>query len=717
MALDRCSELLLPELGVDLRQVLYPPAVGSPPPASTPSARAPALDLQRMFGRQAEESDLHTRRLNQTHLTQPAIFVVEYALAELFQERGLRTHSMIGYSLGEYVAACLSGVLDLEDSLKLVARRAQLIERLPAGAMLAVPLPEEVLVQRLGAQLSLCAVNGSEFCVIGGPPEEVAALEQQLRAEGTVSRRVQSSYAFHTRHMEPIAAELTRLARTFRHRPPTVPYVSNVTGALITAAEATEPEYWAMHLCRPVRFADGLTALYAHGAQVFVELGPGQTLSSLALMHPRPPTAVAPIAVSALRPVYNRQPDIEVLATAIGKLQEVRCLTAAADERSGSADCAAHARLSKGPAVAWRAPETELELALAAIWQLLLRVEQVGLDDDFFQLGGNSLLATRALLRVQKALGVVLPLRLFYESPRLAALAAQIAMLQAAPGPAANEDQGTPPTAVAAPRQRYHVLPDGTEVRHQNEAETRHFYHDIFEQRSYVKHGLRIRDRACVFDVGANIGLFTLFASREARGVRIYSFEPAPPLFAILAANVERHRVDARLFPIGLSNEERVAHFTFYPNSSGMSSFHADLQEERDVLRALIRNQGQQATGAETGDRELLSQYSNELLEVRFATESHPCQLRRLSDVIRENRIERIDLLKIDVQKCEQEVLEGLTADDWPKVEQIAVEVHDIEGRVSSMQQLLRQRGYRVTAEQDPLYAGTNIYNLYAMSY
>lgn len=257
---------------------------------------------------------------------------------------------------------------------------------------------------------------------------------------------------------------------------------------------------------------------------------------------------------------------------------------------------------------------------------------------------------------------------------------------------------------------RWRVLPNGMEVAYQSRAEVAFFYEDIFEKEIYLQHGLTLDDGACVFDVGANIGFFTLFVHRKRRGVRVYAFEPAPPLFEILSLNVARHGVAARLFNCGLSNRPANASFTFYPNSSGMSSFYADREEERENLRAILLNQVRQgAAGVEQ-----LMRHADDLLDERLKAQTFECRLRTLSDVIAEERVERIDLMKIDVQKSELDVLEGVGDDDWPKIRQLVVEVHDTDGRLERARELLAGRGYRVTVVQDEHYESSNIYNLYA---
>ncbi|WP_369183498.1 FkbM family methyltransferase [Streptomyces sp. Y1] len=668
--LDRCVELLEPELGLDLLTVLF---------SAEPAEQKPAegLDLRRMLGRDEREESAQEQRLNRTEVAQPALFAVEYALAKLWASWGVEPEAMIGYSLGEYVAACLAGVLSLEDSLTLVARRAKLIEASPAGRMLAVMLPEEELAGLLGERLSLSAVNGPEFCVVAGPAEDVQQLHDRLRAEGVVTRPVRSTHAFHSAMMRPLVEQVTALAAGLTLNAPTIPYVSNVTGTWITDAQATDPGYWAEHLVSPVRFADGLREL-GDGRQL-LEAGPGQTLSSLAAAVRGGSAGV----VASMRHPLERRDDAEVLRRAQAKL--------AGEERTEAPD----------------AGLSGTERTLTEIWAKLLPVDEIPVDVSFFETGGNSLLATRLLLRVSRAFDVELTLRQVYETPTVAKLAAVIDARRS--GTELAVDAASSETG-SAERPRFQ-LPNGLWVTHQNEAETRHFYEDIFDHRTYAKHGITITDGATVVDVGGNIGLFTLFAHYEAKDVKVYTFEPAPPMFELLSRNVADHGVNATLINAGASDAEGTAEFTFYPRSSGMSSFHPDEAEEKHNLRTIIANQ-REAGAADEIDQ--LGAYAEELMDVRFEAIPFTATLRPLSAVIREQGIERIDLIKIDVQKSEHQVIAGIADEDWPKIRQMVLEAHDGDGRVARLTELLTGHGFTVLAEQDELYRGTDIFNIYA---
>jgi amino acid adenylation domain-containing protein/FkbM family methyltransferase len=254
----------------------------------------------------------------------------------------------------------------------------------------------------------------------------------------------------------------------------------------------------------------------------------------------------------------------------------------------------------------------------------------------------------------------------------------------------------------AAP-ESVHVLPNGLEVDSFHPSETDAVYREIFTD-GYLRHGITLEPGDCVFDVGANIGMFTLFVQDQCPDVKVLAFEPAPPLVEKLRANVARYGLDAEVFDHGLASEERTAEFTFYPQWSAMSGLYADRQEDERVTRAVMANLLGDAAGQ-----------AENLLAGRFRTERYACRLRALSDVVRERGIARIDLLKIDVEKSELEVLRGIAEPDWSKVRQIVLEVHDAAGRLAEICSLLEERGFRLTVEQDSWLAGTDLYNVYAV--
>jgi amino acid adenylation domain-containing protein/non-ribosomal peptide synthase protein (TIGR01720 family)/FkbM family methyltransferase len=248
-----------------------------------------------------------------------------------------------------------------------------------------------------------------------------------------------------------------------------------------------------------------------------------------------------------------------------------------------------------------------------------------------------------------------------------------------------------------------HRLPGGLEVAHLNRNETEVIYKEIFEDLTYLRHGVTLKDGDCVFDVGANIGMFSLFVHHVCRDARVFAFEPCPPTFAKLRANVELHGLPVNAFDCGLSDKAGSATVTFYPKMSSMSGLYADAAEDADITRAFLGNQS-----------EGLSQYADELLEGRFEAERYECGLRTVSGVMREQGIERIDLLKVDVEKSELDVLLGIEEQDWRKIRQVVVEAQDGEGRLGRIVGLLESHGFGVVVEQDALLKNTAIYNVYA---
>lgn len=314
-AVDRCAENLRPHLGLDLRTLIHP----APEPATAVDGRP---DLRRLLGRGATASGTPRTELDRTLYTQPAVFVLEYALGLLWQSWGVRPDALIGYSIGEYAAACLSGVLSLDDALLLVASRARLIEELPGGAMLAVPLSERRVRSLLGESLPLAAVNGAELCVVAGETERIDALAERLAGEDVAVRTLRTSHAFHSHMMQPAVERFTELVAGIRLAPPRIPYVSNVTGDWITPDQATDPVFWGRHLRHPVRFADGVARLWGDTGRLLLEIGPGQSLSSLALQA-RPAgqdEARRPAAFASLPGEYDRQSEEGFLLSTAGKL-------------------------------------------------------------------------------------------------------------------------------------------------------------------------------------------------------------------------------------------------------------------------------------------------------------------------------------------------------------------------------------------------------------
>ncbi|ETX02892.1 MAG: polyketide synthase [Candidatus Entotheonella factor] len=288
---DKCAADLEPHLDLDLRDIIYPDAA---------------------------RRDTAAEQLQQTSLTQPALFVIEYALAQLWRSWGVEPQVMIGHSIGEYVAACLAGVFSPEDALTLVATRGRLMQEQPHGDMLAVPLTEEAVRPFLTVGVSLAAINRPTQCVISGSADAIAGVEQRLAAQGIAAKRLHTSHAFHSEMMTPMLEPFTAAVASVRLHSPTIPYLSNVTGTWITDAEATDPTYWANHVRQPVRFAAGLEELIHEPDCILLEVGPGTTLQTLGLQYPGRDAGQAVLA--SLPHVHDARPALRALLQTLGQL-------------------------------------------------------------------------------------------------------------------------------------------------------------------------------------------------------------------------------------------------------------------------------------------------------------------------------------------------------------------------------------------------------------
>jgi FkbH-like protein/FkbM family methyltransferase len=255
------------------------------------------------------------------------------------------------------------------------------------------------------------------------------------------------------------------------------------------------------------------------------------------------------------------------------------------------------------------------------------------------------------------------------------------------------------------------VLPNGLDIVHLNHYETDYLYKEIFEDQCYLRHGIRLQDGDTVLDIGANIGLFSLFVMSRCANPKIYAFEPAPVVYDLLKANCDAYGAHVRALSVGVSDKAKTGTFTFYEKSSVFSGFHSDETEDREAIQTVVRN----ILNSESVAGEFVEEYVNELTADRLRRRTHECQLTSVSDIIRENQIEKIDLLKIDAEKSELDIIKGIEDRDWPKIDQIVVEIHDRTREAGKrIEDLLIEKGYRCTVGQQTLLEHTGLFNLYA---
>jgi len=414
----------------------------------------------------------------------PVIFIIEYALAQLWMAWGVQPGALLGHSMGENTAACLAGVFTFEEALNLVVLRGQLFERIPAGGMMSVPIDIRDIAPWLGDDLDLAAVNRPGACVVSGPPAALDRLERQLAVQNLETQRVRIALAAHSRMLDPMLHTFGAYLEQLVLRPPTIPFISNRTGTWITIEQATDPLYWVEHLRHTIRFSDGLTTLLQDPDRLFLEVGPGQTLGAFVNLHPD--KKANQVVLASLRHPLSNHPDVTFILETVGRLWlagipfnwdgfyaderrhrvplpgypfEHQPYWFKPDEPEGQAPERPRRpgwfsrrrdgwrrwlRKAARPALAPVAPAPEttsdkqeplvsdtssptpLEESLLMIWREMLGTPHVGRADDFFDLGGNSLLVTQTVARINEVFQVDLSVLNLLESPTVAGLARRI---------------------------------------------------------------------------------------------------------------------------------------------------------------------------------------------------------------------------------------------------------------------------------------------------
>ncbi|MFF9090557.1 type I polyketide synthase [Streptomyces sp. NPDC014991] len=415
---DECARILRPALGGDLRSTLV--------------GRRTADDTDALLG----------------------LVVTEYALARTLMEAGVRPDALIGHSLGEYTAACLAGVIDLEEMLPLVTERVRLISS-AGGATTGVAAPVEEILPLLGEQLSLTAVNGPTACTVAGHLDAVARFEADLTRREIPFRRLRIPVAAHSHVLDSVLSAFESHLRQVTLRPPRIPYVTNVTGTWATDAQATSVQHWLDHTRHTVRFADGIAALWERLHPVLVEIGPGDTLTRLAVNRL---ADEAPVTVTTMRHAKAQAADGFVLAEALGRLWSAGVDTAlppvpgtphrvplppyaferhrhwidAPGARTAGAPAGAPAAAPADSALAPRPrvttrhvpPRTTREEAVTRLWEETLGIGGIGVHDNFFDLGGDSMRAVLLAGRLRQAGVLDVPAAKLLAAPTVAGLLA-----------------------------------------------------------------------------------------------------------------------------------------------------------------------------------------------------------------------------------------------------------------------------------------------------
>ncbi len=426
--IDTCADLLQPHLQRDIRTILYPTDT---------------------------TDDIH-----QTCYTQPTLFVVEYALAQLWISWGVQPTAFLGHSIGEYVAACLAGVINLADALGLIALRGRLMQSVPGGDLLAVPLTETEAKTWCSDTVSLAVINAPKRCVLAGDPDAIAQVKDALRADGIKGTVLHTSHAFHSHMLEPILPAFADYLRTIELHAPHTPYLSNLRGDWITPEDATSVDYWVGHLRHTVRFADNAARLAAGSVDIALEVGPGRVLSTLIRQNPATPatctllhslpdrkskTAESQHLLHTLGQIWLQGAPIDWTAVYTHErrrrvplpgypfarqrywLDRPEQTPEVAPNQSATIPVPDQSTLTTNPE-----PPTadDLYQALAELWRNSLGTEVITTDTDFFAAGGDSLLATQLIAQVNATFHIKLDTHVLLQAATPGQLAQHITSAQ-----------------------------------------------------------------------------------------------------------------------------------------------------------------------------------------------------------------------------------------------------------------------------------------------
>ena len=401
--------------------------------------------------------------LESTDLAQPALFTVEYALAQLVLSHGVTPAALAGHSIGELVAATVSGVFDLDSAIKVVSMRARLMHAAPPGAMVAVASSPDDIAEHMSDDVDLAAINEFGSCVVAGPEPAIRELTNRLAAEGIVARRVRTSHAFHSQAMDTVIAPFTEYLSTLTLNAPRIPMLSNVTGTWMTDEEATDPNRWATQIRSTVRFADEVETLLAAPNRVLVEVGPGGSLTGSAVRMPG--WSENHRAIRLMRHPLQSRNDRDTFLLALGQLWSVGvdvdwsklygdqpqrvtlpgypfartrywidpdhsvARRPGVSAAGGSGPVEVQSAGSEAPLDA----RAQMQATLQRIWSSCLGVESVAPGDNFFEIGGDSLVAIGVAMTATHE-GVELTPQDLYDHGSVAALAEALVARQSVGG-------------------------------------------------------------------------------------------------------------------------------------------------------------------------------------------------------------------------------------------------------------------------------------------
>ena len=414
-----------------------------------------------------KEDDKAESLISETENTQPLLFLVEYCLAACYIDLGIKPQYVLGHSLGEIAAACISGVFSFADGLKLCYHRGRLMNSMTAGSMISIAANQQDIEPYINKHINLAAVNSENQCVLSGTDAEIEALSEKLNKDNVVHKVLNTSHAFHSSMMTPMIEEFETICKELKFSDPKIKFISNLTGKEILPEELKNYKYWSNQILSPVQFFECVNSLFSDDKRkICLEIGPGNTLLNLANQHQKSSKLIA-AKINSLPGKGKKGNSHKIFVTSIGNLwmqgQEIKweayyekikpykvslptysflknqfpaIVNPFADMDMGVADVhveeyqnQAGPKLKRNVLLSdYVPPETPTEIELAKHWEEFFGVEKVGINDDFFELGGDSLKAMNMINWIFKKNNVKILLADFMEKANVKMIAEEIDM-------------------------------------------------------------------------------------------------------------------------------------------------------------------------------------------------------------------------------------------------------------------------------------------------
>lgn len=377
------------------------------------------FELKSVLFPENAQRDEAIKQLSQTAAAQPALFTIEYSLAKLLNRLGIAADGMLGHSVSEYVAACLAGVFSLETALEIVAKRGQLVQSQPEGAMLAIALPEAEVIPHLNDRIDLGSTIGESQCVVSGYPDSIQTLKQQLCMAGVECKPVKVTRAFHSMMLDPILETFGEFVAGKKLNPPGKAFISGIDGNWIDSEKVQTADYWVSQLRSPVRFFEGISELAKNTGSLYLEVGKGAMLTSLVRGHPDIDEACNFITTSPAS--YQTSDDLFFLMQSLDRMESLgwdidkSCLNYEGSVWKSTYETGPPTFSIESKAAKSSENARIIEKEISKYFCQILGVDNMDRDQNFIAMGGNSLMAMQVISKIRTNLGVVVPIKVFFD--------------------------------------------------------------------------------------------------------------------------------------------------------------------------------------------------------------------------------------------------------------------------------------------------------------